>query len=92
MDRISTEIIKNTAQFIVTPITYVIYGVIKIGQYSDFLEKTIVVPKYKSRDRSLCSNYRPISIPSVISEIFEKVLKIRITKFSDKYGMISDRQ
>lgn len=88
MDRISTEIIKNTAQFIVTPITYVI----KMGQYSDFLEKTIVVPKYKSRDRSLCSNYRPISIPSVISEIFEKVLKIRITKFSDKYGMISDRQ
>lgn len=92
IDKITTDILKNTAEFIATPITFVINRAIEMGQYPDVLKKSIVVPLYKSGDRSLCSNYRPISISPVISKIFEKVLKVRITKFLDKYGLISDQQ
>lgn len=45
-----------------------------------------------SGDKLLLENYRPISILSTLSKVFEQVLKIRMTSYLEKYGIISEKQ
>ena len=51
-----------------------------------------VIPLNKSNDKINPSNYRPISILSVISTIVEKATLNRLQKFCDKYNIINEQQ
>lgn len=46
--------------------------------YFDYLKAARVITIFKSDDPNKCKNYRPISILSVISKIYETVLKTRL--------------
>ena len=45
-----------------------------------------VVPIFKSETRSLCNNYRPISLLSNISKIIEKLMHYRLKFFLKQYN------
>jgi hypothetical protein len=47
-----------------------------------------VVPVFKSEDPTEFSNYRPISVLPVLSQVFEKVLQGRLLEFLDHQGMV----
>ena len=47
-----------------------------------------MVPIFKSEDPTKFSNYRPVAVLPVLSQIFERVLKARLTEFLDKQGVI----
>ncbi len=51
-----------------------------------------VLPLYKTGDRKLLSNYRPISILPIFSKIFEKVIQSRLCSFFDKEGILYEGQ
>ena len=51
-----------------------------------------MIPLYKSGDKTNPSNYRPISILSVISKIVEKAILNRLKKFCDKYNIMNEQQ
>lgn len=51
-----------------------------------------IVPLFKSGDRHLASNYRPISLISNPAKIFEKALKVRIMDFLDRNQLLSKMQ
>ena len=51
-----------------------------------------VVPVFKEGDSNLLTNYRPISILSQHSKIFEKLIFTRINNYLEKYRLISDKQ
>ena len=63
-----------------------------IGIFPKTLKIAKVKPVFKSGDKSEMGNYRPISLLSSLSKIFEKVLKNRIVAYIDRYKLISDRQ
>ena len=44
-------------------------------------QKSQVIPVYKSGNRSIVSNYHPISTLMTINKIFEKLTHCRIMKF-----------
>ena len=43
-------------------------------------------------ERSTAKNYRPVNLPSVVIEVFEKLVKNRIVDNLEKGGLFSDFQ
>ena len=51
--------------------------------FPDFLKYAEVSPVYKKGDTLSATNYRPISIPTSVSKIFEKVLVQQLSIYFD---------
>ena len=47
-----------------------------------------VCPIFKKNDRSKCENYRPISLLSNLSKVFERVMYNRVEVFLEKFDSI----
>ena len=52
--------------------------------------KAIIVPIYKSKDKQECGNYRGISLLSIPSKVYTKILQQRLKKYVEK--SVSDEQ
>ena len=53
---------------------------LKSGMFPDELKLAEVVPVYKKNDKKDKSNYRPISILSNISKIYEKCIQTQLNE------------
>ena len=62
------------------------------GVFPELLKTARVIPIHKSGSRSDVANYRPISLLSVFSKIYEKVMYSRLTSFFAANNIISPRQ
>ena len=52
-----------------------------------------MVPVFKNvRERSTAKNYRPVSLLSVVSKVFEKLVNNRIVDHLEKCGLFSNFQ
>ena len=52
-----------------------------------------VIPIYKADDKLSVSNYRPVSILSVFSKVYENIMHKRLVSFFiDKYNLIHNNQ
>ena len=61
--------------------------------FSRLLEGFTVVPVFKNvGERSTAKNYRPVSLLSVVSKVFEKLVNNRIVDHLEKCGLFSDFQ
>ena len=66
---------------------------IKESCVPDCLKVSSVVPVFKNvGERSMAKNYRPVSLLSVVSKVFEKLVNNRIVDHLDKCGLFSDFQ
>ena len=63
---------------IVEKLTHLVNESLKSGTFPQVLKAARVVPIYKSRKKSIRENYRPISVLSVLSKIFERVVHERL--------------
>jgi Notch-like protein len=73
-DEISNRIIKLTAPFIISPLTYICNAVLSTGVSPDRLKYAIVKPIFKKGNKQEISNYRSISLLTSFSKIFEKLI------------------
>jgi len=71
-DEISNRVMKLSSPFITSTLTYICNAVLKSGVFPDRLKYAIVKPIYKKGSKTDISNYRPISILTSFSKIFEK--------------------
>ena len=55
-------------------------------------KKAAIVPVFKSDDRTVSSNYRPISLTSVIIYVFERVIRKQIVTFLISNGHLNPTQ
>ena len=63
------------------------------------MKKAVIVSIYKKGDRSLASNYRPVSLTSVVCKLLERLIRDELLKHivnnqiicEEQFGFVSGR-
>ncbi|PNF30889.1 hypothetical protein B7P43_G06095, partial [Cryptotermes secundus] len=78
-DEIPIKILKNSVDYILSPLTHIVNRSLSTGIFPDRLKFSEIKPIYKKGNRNCISNYRPISLLTSFSKIFEKVIYSRLS-------------
>ena len=84
--------IKDCLNYIAETLTFLINAFLAADKFPSHLKRAHVIPIYKKEDTEDPSNYRPISITSALSKIFEKVMKEQIDDYIEKNQLLSPIQ
>ena len=79
-DEIPIKILKLSAPFIISPLTYICNKSLSSGVFPGTLKYPIIKPVHKNGDKLLTTNYRPVSLLTFFSKIFEKLIYSRLYK------------
>ena len=91
-DGISNVMLKETYEFYITPLTYLINKSLSDAEYPDNYKIATIKPLYKSKNKTELKNYRPISLLPVLSKILEKVVHKQIMSFLNKNNLLYQGQ
>jgi len=80
-DGISSKVLIKTIDQIVNPITHIINLSLQTGIFPNEMKCAKVIPIYKSGDPCILNNYRPISLLSSFSKLFERIMYNKIMQF-----------
>jgi len=92
IDGISSCLLKYLNTTISTPLAFIFNLSIKNGTFPEKLKSSRVVSIFKSGDPQLCDNYRPISLVSSLSKIFEKIVATQLTNHLELNKLINKHQ
>ena len=92
VDGIPSEVLKASSTVISPPLVKLIDLSMQQGKFPDCLKIAKVIPLFKSGDPCDLNNYWPISILTVISKGFERVVHNRIYRFSEKFDLLCESQ
>ena len=81
IDDINNKLLKEISEYIVVPLSQIINNSLTNGIFPLKMKTAKVVPLYKSKDKDLTTNYRPISLLLTLSKILEKVVYSRVYNF-----------
>ena len=90
-DNVPMSIIKESICSISAPLTYIFNLSITSGIVPTELKTARAIPLFKTDDKSLISNYRPISVLPSFSKILEKVVYNRLMSYLNTYKILSDK-
>ena len=62
------------------------------GIIPDKLKTSLITPVYKSEDKCLFSNYRPVAVLPCFSKILEKIMYNRLISFIQKHDILYSKQ
>jgi hypothetical protein len=91
-DDISPKVIKFCHFHIVDSLVYIVNLSLSQGVFPDQLKLAKVIPLFKSGDSTIFNNYRPISVLSILSKIFERVFYSRLIDFLNREKILYDKQ
>ena len=79
-NEIPFKILKLSVSFIICPLTNICNKSLSFRVFPDRLKFTIVKPISKNGNRLISSKYRPISLLTSFSKVFEKLMYARLYK------------
>ena len=93
-DYMSSKMLKEILPIIVDPLYHIFNLSLQTGYIPDRFKVAKVIPVFKSGDKQIFSNYRPISLLSSLSKLLEKVvarqvegfLRVNNILYSHQYG------
>ena len=86
------NILKNHSASLLEPLKQVINMSFFQGSFPTLLKWAEVCPIYKNNDINKCENYRPISLLSNISKLFERAMHNRLYDFIEVSDKFYDKQ
>ena len=92
IDKISCKIIKLAAPVISDSLTLIFNQAITISFFPDEWKIARVIPLYKTGQRNIPGNYRPISVLPAISKIMERILYDQLYSYLTTFELLSDAQ
>ena len=87
-DGFSPAVLHFVSSEVSAPLSRLINSCLEVGHFPDFLKVARVTPVFKDGDPTQFGNYRPISVLSVISKIFERVIQTRLLGFLKRQGSL----
>ena len=91
-DHISPFLLKTAVHVIAYPLSIILNHCISLGVFPNQLKVAKVIPIHKSGPSNDLQNYRPISLLSSLSKIFEKVILRRLVSFLERHDLIIPSQ
>uniref|UniRef100_A0A1Y1M8J8 Reverse transcriptase domain-containing protein n=1 Tax=Photinus pyralis TaxID=7054 RepID=A0A1Y1M8J8_PHOPY len=91
-DEIPPALIKKIASALGKPLAILVNLSFASGKFPSQLKTSNIIPIYKKGDPSDMENYRPISLSSVFSKIFEYCYLDRLQSFAARFNLISSNQ
>ena len=73
-DCISPKMLKYSKETISTPLCLLFNKSLSLKTFPDCWKSAHVLPPFKKDDLSVTSNYRPVSLLSCVSKMFEKII------------------
>ena len=92
IDQINASIFKRAFPTIINEIVHFINICLDNGVFPDALKLAIVKPIFKSGEKSIFGNYRPISILPYISKVLEKIIHRRTMTYLHDAAILNDNQ
>ena len=92
MDQISNRVFKLAAPVVYKQLSELFNLSLKSGEYPDDWKLAKVSPVFKAGKRNDPNNYRPLSILSTISIVFEKLVYEQIYNYLTKNNLLDSRQ
>ena len=85
--------LKRTADVMVPRLSVVFRRLVRLmGSFPACWRQANVTPIPKGSPSSFVANYRPISITSVLSKVFERLLSVRLGRFMERNGVLPTTQ
>ena len=92
-DCIPVVVLKNCEQELSHILAKLFNKCLKESCFPDCWKVSSVVPVFKNvQERSTAKSYCPVSLLSVVSKVFEKLVNNKIVDHLEKYGLFSDFQ
>ena len=82
-DRMPPRLVKLSSPYLCYPLCTIINICIEQGVFPDSMKHAEIVPIFKKGEKMEKSNYRPVSILSCLSKIFDKILITQLSEFFD---------
>ena len=84
--------LKRTADVLAHPVSVVLRRLVRLASFPACWRQANVTPIIKGPPSSSVANYRPISIISVLSKVFEHRVSVRLGRFMKRSGVLQTTQ
>lgn len=91
-DEVPIYLLKNCNKPLLRTLAELMNISVRQGKFPEQLKMANIIPIFKKGDKQALENYRPISITSCFSKIFEKLMYNQLVSFLDKNNVLSQFQ
>ena len=91
-DNIAPYFLRVASNILAPALCYFFDNAIQFGVFPRYCKIAKIIPSFKAGKKEEVNNYHPISIPTCLSKIFEKLIYTRLVSFIQKHSVIAETQ
>ena len=91
-DEIPAKLLHDHADQLAPILTSIFQTSLDAGRIPDDWRRASIVPIFKKGDKHLASNYRPVSLTSIICKLLEHIVHSQVMDHLDEKSILSDNQ
>ena len=89
---ISPKLLKDSTNIIADSLTVIFNNSMETGNFPHHLKVACISPIHKGENKTDFSNYRPVSVISVVAKVFEKLVSVQLIEYLENYQVLSESQ